>query len=123
MDIKNPSNKTTGEEKGISDKVFNATAFEFFAAGFETSSTLMSYALFELAQHQDIQQKLRGEIVEVLQQTGGSITYEALNDMKYLDKVVKGERTRYEYFFFLSYYPPTPECLPIFFQLSLFCAC
>ena len=62
----------------------------FFAAGFETSSTLMSFALYELAKHQDIQEKLRAEINSVLDKHEKKITYDSIQDMKYLNQVVDG---------------------------------
>ncbi|KAJ3651673.1 hypothetical protein Zmor_017697 [Zophobas morio] len=56
--------------------------------GFETSSTLMSFALYELAKHQDIQEKLRVEINSVLDKHDKQVTYESIQDMKYLGQVV-----------------------------------
>ncbi|KYM96574.1 Cytochrome P450 6k1 [Cyphomyrmex costatus] len=43
-----------------------AQSYVFFVAGFETSATTATYALYELAQHQDIQDKVRKEIDEIL---------------------------------------------------------
>ena len=68
-----------------------AQAFFFFAAGFETSSTTMTFCLYELSLHQDIQDRLRQEIDVVLQKHGGKITYEGIQEMEYLDKVVSGK--------------------------------
>lgn len=65
-----------------------AQCFIFFLAGFETSSTTMSYCLYELAKNQKIQDRLRAHIDEVLQKHGNQITYEALLDMPYLDQVI-----------------------------------
>ncbi|XP_023311318.1 probable cytochrome P450 6a20 [Anoplophora glabripennis] len=65
-----------------------AQSFVFFIAGFETSSTTMTFALFELAVHQDIQEKLRDEINEVLAKHEGKLTYDSLSDMKYLEQVI-----------------------------------
>jgi len=67
-----------------------AQAFVFFLAGFETSSTTMTFCLYELSLHQDIQDRLREEIDDVLQKHGGKITYEGIQEMEYLDKVVSG---------------------------------
>lgn len=66
-------------------------AFMFIIAGFETSSTTMNYAFYELAYRQDIQEKLRNEINEVLSQHNNELTYDALMEMSYLDKIVHGK--------------------------------
>lgn len=65
-------------------------AFTFFTAGYETSSTMMSNALYELALNQKIQDRLREEINQTLAKFGGNLTYENIKEMKYLDKVCKG---------------------------------
>ncbi|GLG93763.1 Cytochrome P450 6a9 [Gryllus bimaculatus] len=72
----------------MNDGVMAAQAFVFFAAGFETSSTTMSFALHELAVNTDIQEKVRKEIDTSLEETGGEFTYESIMNLKYLDKVV-----------------------------------
>ncbi|CAL7950311.1 unnamed protein product [Xylocopa violacea] len=78
------------------EKIDNITqAFVFFIAGFETSSTTISFALYELAQNQDIQDKLREEIRETYSQNNGALTYEQLKGMKYLDKVFKETLRKY----------------------------
>lgn len=68
-----------------------AQAFVFFLAGFETSSTTMTFCLHELAFNQDIQDKLREEIRETYKQTNGEFTYDAIMGMKYMDKVLDGK--------------------------------
>ena len=64
----------------------------FFEAGFEISSTTMSNALYELALHPNIQDKLREEIKNEVQQNKGILTYDSIKRISYLDKVVKGKR-------------------------------
>jgi len=71
-----------------------AQAFVFFAAGFETSSTTATFCLYELAQHQDLQDKLRNEIDEKLE-SHGELTYNAVNEMTYLHKVINGKLITY----------------------------
>ncbi|KAH0819724.1 hypothetical protein GEV33_003067 [Tenebrio molitor] len=66
-----------------------AQATQFFLAGFETSSSAITFALYELAVNQDIQRKLRKEIVNVLSRFNGIISYESLKEMEYLDMCVK----------------------------------
>jgi len=50
----------------------------------------MSFALYELAQNQSIQEKVREEIKEVVNNSGGVILYDDIKKMSYLDKVFQG---------------------------------
>jgi cytochrome P450 family 6 len=68
-----------------------AQAFVFYIGGFETSSTTMTSCLYELSLHQDIQDRLREEIDVELQKHDGKITYDGIQEMEYLDKVVSGK--------------------------------
>ncbi|XP_031624489.1 probable cytochrome P450 9f2 [Contarinia nasturtii] len=66
-----------------------AQCFIFFIAGFETSATILTFTVYEIATNPDIQQKLYEEVVKMSEQLGGkSITYDALQKMKYLDQVI-----------------------------------
>ncbi|KAK9730877.1 Cytochrome P450 [Popillia japonica] len=76
-----------------------AQSFVFFVAGFETSSTTMTFCLHELAFNQDVQDKLRNEIRKTMQENGGKLTYDGVMGMKYLDGVVNET---------LRKYPPLP---------------
>lgn len=70
------------------DKIV-AQYFVFFADGFDTTSTLLTFTSYELAVTPDIQQKLYEEIHEMeIQLDGKHINYDALQKMKYLDQVV-----------------------------------
>ncbi|XP_049307459.1 probable cytochrome P450 6a21 isoform X3 [Bactrocera dorsalis] len=91
MDLKN--NKMMKSEDGqammnITVEELAAQAFVFMVAGFETSSTTMGFALYELAQREDLQQRARQEVVEVLQKHNGEFTYECMNEMVYLNQVI-----------------------------------
>ncbi|RZB84923.1 p450 domain containing protein [Asbolus verrucosus] len=68
-----------------------AQSFIFFLAGFETSSTTMTFALYELAKNQHIQQKMREEIESVLTKHNGKVSYDAIQDMKYMNQVLDGK--------------------------------
>lgn len=79
------------EENTLTFKELAAQAFLFYIAGYETSSTLISFVMVELSANQEIQDKLRHEIDEVLDQNNGELTYEAVHSMRYLDMVINGK--------------------------------
>lgn len=72
--------------------VLLAQAVQFFMAGFETSGSTVGFALFELAWHPEIQERLRNE-VKVAIGRHGNCGYEAIKEMTYLDMVIKGSIT------------------------------
>ncbi|PSN30124.1 hypothetical protein C0J52_26426 [Blattella germanica] len=74
------------------DEDYAAQAFQFLTAGFETSSSTMSYTLYQMALNPEIQKRLSSEIREVLQKNNNQISYDVIQDMKYLDMVVSGMR-------------------------------
>jgi cytochrome P450 family 6 len=78
----------------LSTKELAAHVFMFFGAGFETSASTMSFCLYELALNPDIQDRLRNEIDTVLKKHGDSVTYEGIQEMKYLDKIISGKAFR-----------------------------
>ena len=82
--------KSDSNPHGISFAQIAAQSFIFFLAGFETSSTLMTFAMLELAQNSDIQEKARREVKEVLANYDGKLTYEGVMRMKYLGQVLDG---------------------------------
>ncbi|KRT85204.1 cytochrome P450, partial [Oryctes borbonicus] len=88
-----------GSTQGVTTEEMLAQSFIFFDAGFETSSTNLTFSLYELAMHQDLQQKVRDEIFTVLERHNGEMTYEALMEMPYVDQVLDES---------LRKYPPIP---------------
>lgn len=72
----------------ITNDVMTAQAVIFFLAGFDTSSTAMSFAAYELALCPDIQRRLVEEIDDTLDVLDGVLTYDVVIHMKYLDMVV-----------------------------------
>ncbi|XP_076750354.1 cytochrome P450 9e2-like [Xylocopa sonorina] len=75
-----------GKEFTIED--ITAQAFIFFFGGFESTSTLMCFAAHEIGVNKEVQTRLQEEIDQVLENCNGTVTYDAINDMKYLDAVI-----------------------------------
>ncbi|XP_025073526.1 cytochrome P450 9e2-like [Pogonomyrmex barbatus] len=87
------SKREPGKELSILD--MTSQAFIFFLAGFESSSTLMSFAAHEIAINPDVQEKLQNEIDQVLEDMNGQPSYEAINGMKYLNAVINETLRKY----------------------------
>lgn len=67
-----------------------AQAIIFFSAGHETTNSTIAFTLHELCLNQEIQDKLREEIVSTTKKHG-ELTYEAVQDMEYLHMVICGK--------------------------------
>lgn len=67
-----------------------AQVWVFLLAGLETSSTTISFCLYELAKNQDIQQKVHEEIDQVFKKYNNEINYDSLQELKYLECCVDG---------------------------------
>ncbi|KAL7304964.1 hypothetical protein TKK_0002759 [Trichogramma kaykai] len=65
-----------------------AQAFVFFFAGFETSSGTIAYALYELALHPEIQDRVRDEIRDLMDTSHGCSYENCVNRTKYLEMVI-----------------------------------
>lgn len=79
--------KTTSNKKLSMDELI-AQCVIFFLAGYETTASTLSFATYLLALNQDIQDKLRSEVDQTLAENNGELTYEVIQNMKYLDNVI-----------------------------------
>jgi cytochrome P450 family 6 len=61
-----------------------------FLFSFETSSTAMTYSLFELSQNQAVQDKARDSVRKVLAKHDGLFTYEAMMEMTFIENCISG---------------------------------
>lgn len=90
------------DEEGIKEEI---DTFTF--AGHETTSSAISFCLFNIAKHENVSEKLHQELLEVFEdQTANiserKISTEDLSNLKYLECVIKES---------LRLYPPTPMIL------------
>ncbi|XP_061398669.1 cytochrome P450 6d1-like [Musca vetustissima] len=129
----NWSIETTADNlKAMSIDVIAANAFLFYIAGSETTSAATAFTLYDLAMNPKVLLKLQTEIDDILQKHGlkaqGSLTYDAIQDMKYLDLCVKETTRKYPGLPFLNrectqdYHIPRsdltiPKGTPIFISL------
>lgn len=105
--IKLLKNAETDAENSITFNELAAQAFIFFMAGFETSSSTLTFCLYELALQPEIQAKARHAIKMAYQKYGGDgdgnvgqLTYEMMMDMPYVDQILEGKCVdRFEFFF------------------------
>ena len=72
----------------LSQNEMIANAIIFLAAGYETTSILLTYAAYSLAMNPEKQEKLRKEIKDAYEAAGNKINYEDLSTLKYLDAVI-----------------------------------
>uniref|UniRef100_G3SB46 Cytochrome P450 3A n=1 Tax=Gorilla gorilla gorilla TaxID=9595 RepID=G3SB46_GORGO len=85
--IDSQNSKETESHKALSDLELVAQSIIFIFAGYETTSSVLSFITYELATHPDVQQKLQEEIDAVLPNKAPP-TYDTVLQMEYLDMVV-----------------------------------
>lgn len=83
------------ENGKLTFKEMAAESFIFYFGGFHTTASLMNFILYELALNHQIQEKLRQEIDEKLNENNGKLLYESVTEMKYLDMVVNEGLRKY----------------------------
>ncbi|KAF5293393.1 hypothetical protein FQA39_LY02878 [Lamprigera yunnana] len=81
-------------ELGLTWDVVTAQACLFYAAGQESVAGTIAFTLYELCQNVSIQNRLRTDIHEIKKKHNG-ITYNALQEMEYLDMVVSETLRKY----------------------------
>ena len=76
-----------------------ANGWLMLVAGFETTASLLTYAIFSLAHHHHFQNKLRNELKNIIKESNCDINFirESLSSLEYLDCVINET---------LRFYPP-----------------
>ncbi|KAK9695004.1 Cytochrome P450 [Popillia japonica] len=85
----------------LKDHEVSAQAAQFFLAGYETTSSTVTFALYEIASNQDVQDKLREEINNNLNDEE-EFSYNAIMSMCYLHKVALETLRKYPVLPFLG---------------------
>ncbi|XP_076328760.1 cytochrome P450 3A5-like isoform X2 [Tachypleus tridentatus] len=85
--ISNPGESTNVSKSGLSDDEVVYNALVTLLAGFETTSSALGYTTHLLVQHPDIQEKLRQEVDELIENEGENLDYVSVHKLRYLDQV------------------------------------
>lgn len=84
------SNKNDTENMGFTLTELAAQAYVFFIGAFESSSTVMTFTLYELALNKDIQKRAREEIKNELNRNEGQLSYEAMTNLSFTGHILNG---------------------------------
>ncbi|KAF5308695.1 hypothetical protein FQR65_LT06056 [Abscondita terminalis] len=79
----------------LNDEYKTAHAIQVLFAGHETAGTTLSFLMYELSRHVDVQNRLRDEVQNVLHDNAGDISYKTINEMTYLDMVINETLRKY----------------------------
>merc|ERR1719500_458988 len=93
-------NKSEYFEEFSDDKetILKANALMLFLAGFDNLGLGLSQILHNLVKHEDVQDKVIQEIDEALDKSDGEITYDLVDNLQYMDMVIR-ETFRYRMLF------------------------
>lgn len=83
---------------GFTDVKIIANSILFFNAGYETTSTLLTWSSYALSMNPDVQENLHKEVKQA-KESKGELDYETLFELKYLDAFINET---------LRMYPPVP---------------
>ncbi|KAM7351028.1 cytochrome P450 6d1-like [Cochliomyia hominivorax] len=85
--------------KSMSIEMIAAQSFLFYIAGSETTAAITSFTIYEFAMYPEIFKKAQNEVDNCLQKYGlnatDKLTYEAVQDMKYLDLCIMETTRKY----------------------------
>ncbi|XP_058829308.1 cytochrome P450 6g1-like isoform X2 [Topomyia yanbarensis] len=111
ISLKNDGATIGAKEKiPLKDDILVAQAATFYMASFETTSSVLSFTLYELTKNPKVQHRLREEIRLCIQQHGPDLPYECLmNEMPYLGMVISEAARLYPVLPFLERQCTLPE--------------
>ncbi|XP_038676349.1 cytochrome P450 3A8-like [Scyliorhinus canicula] len=96
---RNQNDVRKSTDKALTDTEILAQAMTFTLAGYETSSSTMTFATYNLAMHPDVQKKLQQEIDEAFPNKAPP-TYDGVMQLEYMEMVISET---------LRLFPPAPR--------------
>lgn len=85
------------EKKSMSFEQIAGQVFLFYIAGNETSTSTIGYTLYELSQDVNLMLRAQQDVERTLEKHNGQLTYEAVNDMQFIDLCVKETLRKYPF--------------------------
>ena len=75
-------------QRAIADSLVATQAVMFLVGGYDTTASLLTSAGYALATAPGVQRRAQREIDQVLTRHGGQLTFDALSEMHYMDRVL-----------------------------------
>lgn len=85
------------ENEDFDFQSFVGQTFVLLAGTFETSASALSYIMFALAKCEEYQNRLRKEIKHMYVKSNGNVTFDMINDLPFLDRLLTGALNHYLY--------------------------
>ncbi|EPS94814.1 hypothetical protein FOMPIDRAFT_1026052 [Fomitopsis schrenkii] len=83
------ANMSANDEDKLPEDELLGQMSTFIFAGMDTTSNALARTLDLLTEHQDVQDKLRAEILEAIHEHGPELPYDVLTELPYLDAVCR----------------------------------
>ncbi|XP_032682980.1 cytochrome P450 4C1-like [Odontomachus brunneus] len=90
------------QENNLSDLDIREEVDTFMFEGHDTTSMAICFTLLLLAEHKDIQDRVREEVKTVMQQCEGTLTMTSLQNLSYLERCLKESLRLYPSVFFIT---------------------
>ncbi|XP_046628190.1 uncharacterized protein LOC124309017 [Neodiprion virginianus] len=84
-------------EQLVDNDVIASRAGSFFFDVYESINVTLSFLVFQIAEHPEVQDRLRQEVVDIVSDSG-DLTYEAVQRMVYMDRVINESARLYPAF-------------------------
>ncbi|XP_058822319.1 cytochrome P450 4c3-like [Topomyia yanbarensis] len=91
--------QATVDGKPLTDEDIREEVDTFTFAGHDTTASALTFLIFNIAKHPDVQDKLYDEIITVVGRDHQELSLHILNDLRYMDLVIKES---------LRLFPPVP---------------
>ncbi|XP_022217127.1 probable cytochrome P450 6d5 [Drosophila obscura] len=81
--------------KTVSKDFIAGQLFIFFVAGYETTASTAAFTIYELTQNPEVMAKAVEDVKSALEKHDGKLTYDAIQDMKYLELCIMETARKY----------------------------